>query len=81
MALRIWFQDDLRGAIVGLAALAIDTYVSCGEGGHEHVTGVLAMARALALSFGLDWPVMLTEIRAEGYGWIIDECTQGLIEG
>jgi hypothetical protein len=80
MALDVWFDSDIRQAIVGLAVMAIDTYISCGEGGHEHVQGVLVMARAMALSFGLDWPAMLGEIRTEGYGWIIDDCTQELIE-
>jgi len=81
MALDVYFSDDIERTITGLAAMAVQGCVQGGAYGTEYISGVLTMARSMALSFGCDWERILATIRSEGYGWLLDQSDVELLNG
>jgi len=64
MALAVYFAEDIEHAIVGLVTAVVETAQANGYANTDHVAGIATLAKGLALSFGIDWAVILAEIRA-----------------
>jgi hypothetical protein len=64
MALDIWFAQDIRQGLAGALALTVEEATANGPPNANFVRGVVAMARAEALAYGLDWQAVIADIRA-----------------
>lgn len=64
MALDVYFASDLASSIVSSVTLALDTAAACGEINTDFLRGVLALAKAQALQYGLSWPALAAEVQA-----------------
>jgi hypothetical protein len=64
MPLGVYLKKDVRGILVGLVAAAIEAHAAGGEANREHIAGVLALGKGMALSFGLSWSEVLADARS-----------------
>lgn len=76
MALDVYFKDDIAQGIVAVSAAMLSTAVAHGGTNVEYCRGVLDMARAQALNYGLSWPVLVRSLHD-----VLGECErQDLLE-
>ena len=64
MALDIYFPQDLRQGLAGALALTLETARATGPINADYLRGVLALARAQALNYGIPWGSILADVRA-----------------
>ena len=71
MSLEMYFKDDIERTIAGLVTMAIE---SCRAPACEieYLSGVLSMARSVALVCGCDWKLVVSEVRNQGYDQLLD---------
>ena len=84
MALDVFFLSDIRQGIVSAVALTIETAQAHGPCNVDFVSGVLAMAKARALSAGIPWSFVVNDARLAfggSYGDLLDAATARLIDG
>ena len=75
MGLDCWFQSDVRRALVSSVVLAVETATAQGLGNVEHVGGILAGIKAVGLSFGIGWSLVVNDARIAlggGYDELLD---------
>jgi len=64
MAGGIWVAEDIQtGLLAGLVAI-IGAAFEAGKGDVQYVTGAIAMARNQALSYGLNWVLIVGSAKA-----------------
>ena len=63
MALQVCFREDIAHVLSGLVLATIETHLANGSSNAEHLDGALAMARGLAMAFGVRWPSVLGQVR------------------
>ena len=73
MALDVYFPQDLRQGLAGAIALTVETARAGGPVNRDFVRGVLALARAQALAYGIAWADILADVRAATGGQAYDE--------
>lgn len=71
MALDVYFPADLQNHIVAVAAAMLASAIAHGGTNVEYCRGVLDMARAQALNYGLSWPVLVRSLHD-----VLGECEQ-----
>lgn len=75
----VYFPEDIEGVITGNVLSVVLASRAQGVTNVEYVRGSLAMAQAVAASFGLAWPVMLEGLRhqvsIEGWCELLDTAT------
>ena len=85
MALSVYFQDDIAQGIVAVSVAMLSTAVAHGGTNVEYCRGVLDMARAQALNYGLPWPSLartLDETLSEcGKPGLLDSIGRALPDG
>lgn len=59
------FKDDIAQGIVAVSVAMLSTAVAHGGTNVEYCRGVLDMARAQALNYGLSWGRMVGQMRDE----------------
>jgi len=64
MALDVYFKDDIAQEIASVVVSMLSTAIAHGGSNVEYCRGVLDMARAQAVNYGIAWPPMLAELRA-----------------
>ena len=64
MGLDVWFALDIRQGLASGLALVLETAAASGPPNADFVRGVLAMARAQAIQYGVSWTDVLADIRA-----------------
>ena len=82
--LDVFFVSDIRRGLVSAAVLTIETAAAHGPVNVDFVSGVLAMAKARALSVGIPWSFVVNDARlalGQGYHELLDAAGAGLIEG
>jgi len=62
--LKIWGPDDLANGIAASVTLAIETAAASGQINRDFLRGILALAKAQALQYGIAWPALVAEVRA-----------------
>lgn len=63
MALQVFFKDDVAQGIVAVTVAMLSTAVAHGGTNVEYIRGVLDMARAQALNYGIPWTGLMGELR------------------
>jgi len=76
LALDVYFPEDLRQGIAGAIALTVETARAAGPVNRDFVRGVLALARAQALQYGIDWQAVIADVKGTLGG---DHETLGLL--
>ena len=61
--LRVYFPDDIAHALTAVTVAALQASAASGAN-VEYLHGVLATARAMALSFGVEWATIKAELLA-----------------
>lgn len=64
LALDVWFRENLASGIVSSITLALDAAAASGQVNADFLRGVLAMAKAQALQYGIAWPALVAEVQA-----------------
>ena len=64
MALDVYFPEDLRQGLAGAIALVVETARAAGPPNADYLRGVLALARAQALAYGIAWADILADVRS-----------------
>ena len=73
MGLDVWFALDIRQGLASGLALVLETASANGPPNGDFMRGVLAMARAQAIQYGVSWTDVLADIRAATGGQAYDE--------
>ena len=64
MALDVYYRDDVAQQIVSVVVSMLSAAVAHGGGNIEYCRGVLDMARAQAVSYGIPWSGMVSDLRS-----------------
>jgi len=64
MALDVYFREDVAQGIVSIAVAMLSTSVAHGGTNLEYCRGVLDTVRAQAVSYGIPWTSLMTDLRA-----------------
>ena len=64
MALDVYFAVDAKRRIASAVALTIETARASGPLNRDFLAGVLALARAEALAYGLSWADVIADVRS-----------------
>ena len=83
MAFDCWFPSDVRRALVSSVVLSIETATAQGLGNVEHISGVMAGIKAVGLSFGIGWALVVNDARIAlggGYDELLDAAGAQLVE-
>jgi len=85
MALDVYFRDDVVQGIVAVTVGMLSASAANGAGNVEYCRGVVDMARAMGLDFGIRWPALAGELhealRKGGQENVLELVTTGLIAG
>lgn len=80
MALDVYFAEDVRRGLAGALSLTIETAAANGPPNADYLRGVLALARAQCLAYGLRWADVVGEVRAATKGGELGPLLQAVIE-
>jgi len=64
LALDVYFPQDLRQGLAGAIALVVETARAAGPPNADYLRGVLALARAQALQYGIPWQAVIADVKA-----------------
>lgn len=83
MALEVYFPSDIARVIESGAFVAIMTASAHGAGNAEFVRGALCHAQATCIAFGIEWSVMLENLRRQaqiaGLAMLLDAVSPPLV--
>ena len=78
MALKAFYERDIRGSILAGVVLAVQTATAHSPINVDYVAGALSAYRHQATTFGVSWSRVIGAARAElgtGYAELIDSTT------
>lgn len=85
MALDVWFRADVAHGLASAIALVIETARAAGPVNEHFVLGVLAMARAQALAYGIPWADIRADVRSatggQDYALLLEAATERALTG